>query len=386
EIARPQMQERRLGPMPPLILTLPRTGRYYLSIFSVGIYSIYYTFRLRTFQADPQSLARDQRDVILVSSRAGGATRSNRARVNADPAGFDNVMPEVAVDGLGQVHIVWYDRRDYPGCEPLWHTYWTESQDGGQSFLPSRRLSSQPSRWMPIPTFGFYNIGDHLAVEAQGDGAYALWTQIGSPDFDIYGAGIRSDAVGIAIPWFRAEALSDGVHLTWMVSNASDIGGFRIHRAESGSETYATLSADLLPVEGEGEQGVMDRTVEPGRAYVYRLEVVLSGGQARWYGPVQIAVPQILASLAWVSGQPHPSSEAVQLELAVPHEGRLSVRIYNIAGRAVALLFEGRGAPGRLPLLWDGRDSAGARVLPGVYLVRAELGREVSTKRILRTH
>src|SRR5262245_59829780 len=285
-IASPFMQERRLGPMPPLVVTLPRTGRYYLSPCSLGIDSAYYTLQLRSFESFSQSLAGDHRDIVLVTSRDGGATWSNKVRVNDDPAGFDNVMPDVAGDGLGQVHVVWYDRRDHPGCEPIWHTYWTESQDGGQSFLSSRRLSSQPSRWMSIPTFGFYNIGDHLAVEAQGDGAYALWTQIGSPDFDIYGAGIRSDAVGIAIPWFRAEAVSDGVSLTWMVSDASDITGFRIHRAESGSETYAALSPELLPVQGEVEQAVVDRTVEPARVYQYRLEVASYGGQAVWYGPV----------------------------------------------------------------------------------------------------
>src|SRR5438105_99687 len=76
-----------------------------------GPYGRSYALSLRELAMDSSPAARDHRDVVLVRSTDGGATWSDKVRVNDDPPRFDNSLPEVEVDGRGRVQVAWYDRR-----------------------------------------------------------------------------------------------------------------------------------------------------------------------------------------------------------------------------------------------------------------------------------
>ncbi|HEY6805439.1 MAG TPA: sialidase family protein [Pyrinomonadaceae bacterium] len=62
-----------------------------------------------------------------------------------DPSrGPDDSMPAVAVNGDGVVGVMWYDRRD--SKDNLgWHIRFSASLDGGETFLPSVRVSEMPA-------------------------------------------------------------------------------------------------------------------------------------------------------------------------------------------------------------------------------------------------
>lgn len=55
----------------------------------------------------------------------------------------DNFMPTVAVNSSGVVGVMWYDRRDNPDNLGYWPRF-SASLDGGETFLPSVRLSEAP--------------------------------------------------------------------------------------------------------------------------------------------------------------------------------------------------------------------------------------------------
>ncbi len=62
-----------------------------------------------------------------------------------EPAkGPDNVMPAVAVNNNGVVGVMWYDRRDNPHNYGWWVRL-AASQDGGETFGPSIRVSEKPA-------------------------------------------------------------------------------------------------------------------------------------------------------------------------------------------------------------------------------------------------
>jgi flagellar hook assembly protein FlgD len=54
--------------------------------------------------------------------------------------------------------------------------------------------------------------------------------------------------------------------------------------------------------------------------------------------------------------------------------GPVRVALYDVAGRRVALLEDGYRETGEHTLVWNGRDDAGRRVSPGVYVARLEAG------------
>jgi flagellar hook assembly protein FlgD len=57
--------------------------------------------------------------------------------------------------------------------------------------------------------------------------------------------------------------------------------------------------------------------------------------------------------------------------------------VYDLAGRRIANLFVGRMDETLKVMTWDGTDDDGRRASPGMYLVRARVGPEVGSCRVV---
>ena len=371
--------------LPPLVCTLPRTGRYYLRATSLLAYgALLYHLEFRTLDVSQGSVARDHRDIVLVSSRDGGATWLPKVRVNDDPPRFDNCMPEVAVDDFGGVNVAWYDRRDDGVWGALVNTYLARSTDGGRSFEPSVRLSSQSGSWR-LNFSGVNSPGTHLALAASGHRVHALWTQQGQPDWDIYGTYVEVDTpTAIGVSGLSAEVAGDRVRLRWLVSRAEGIRGFRVHRAEGQGDEYVALGSSLRAANGEGIYKEEDATAQAGRTYRYRLEIVRTDGGVEWDGPVQVVVPARTLRLAIGPPRPNPSSAVVQIELLSPSDVEGEVVVHDVAGHSIATIHRGRFDAGAMHLTWTGRDRSGRIVPAGIYWVSARSGDETASARMVR--
>lgn len=84
---------------------------------------------------------------------------------------------------------------------------------------------------------------------------------------------------------------------------------------------------------------------------------------------------------------PNPFNPRTTIELAVPGEGRVPVRVavYDLRGRRVATLFRGEVEGGKtLGMTWDGLDDGGREAPSGIYFARARLdGSSVTRKLVL---
>ena len=119
---------------------------------------------------------------------------------------------------------------------------------------------------------------------------------------------------------------------------------------------------------------------DPGQATVALTAV---GTQSTVFPP-----PVVSTGTAGVGGPalsvgPVPAGGSVRIALALPTGGEGTLGVYDVAGRLVRVLTRGRVEAGRHESSWDGRDSQGTRVGPGVYLVRFS-GFEMSlTRRVV---
>jgi hypothetical protein len=75
---------------------------------------------------------------------------------------------------------------------------------------------------------------------------------------------------------------------------------------------------------------------------------------------------------------PNPVTGQVKLTLETADPRRVSVRVYDVAGRRVATLLDGECAPGMHELIWSAED-----VASGVYFVRAWDGRNEAASRVV---
>lgn len=71
---------------------------------------------------------------------------------------------------------------------------------------------------------------------------------------------------------------------------------------------------------------------------------------------------------------PNPLSAGTALRFGLSAPGAVRLAVYDVAGRRVALLEDGRLSGGEHTLTWDGCDGAGVRVAPGIYVARLDAG------------
>jgi hypothetical protein len=86
--------------------------------------------------------------------------------------------------------------------------------------------------------------------------------------------------------------------------------------------------------------------------------------------------------LALARPSPNPARHGVGLRFVLPHESRVSLVVYDAAGRLVKRLVDGVHPAGDHTAMWDLRGESGKAVAGGIYLVRLESGPYRLTERI----
>ncbi len=103
------------------------------------------------------------------------------------------------------------------------------------------------------------------------------------------------------------------------------------------------------------------------------------------YGGSTAGAPAPGAALALAPPRPSPARGAVTLSWSQPTAARVSLQVFDAAGRRVRTLVAGESrSAGSHESVWAGDDETGRAVNAGLFLVRLDVGDEVRTARLAR--
>ncbi len=158
---------------------------------------------------------------------------------------------------------------------------------------------------------------------------------------------------------------------------------YELVRTEEGGNSVRLTDEPL----DEGDSEYTDAAVEPGREYVYAL-VRRAGGVRETIASARATAPAAIERrTGFVGLSPQPASAAASVSFTLADGAgdapvtRLSV--YDVAGRLVRRLVDGRLEPGQHVREWDLTGEAGERVASGCYLLVLERGGERTTTKAL---
>ena len=80
---------------------------------------------------------------------------------------------------------------------------------------------------------------------------------------------------------------------------------------------------------------------------------------------------------------PNPFRPPTTIRFDLPVAAEVSLTIYNVQGRRVCTLVQGRVEPGRHAAAWDGRDGRGQPVAAGVYFYRLRAAEFERTRKLV---
>lgn len=154
-----------------------------------NVYAVWHDGR-NLVSPDPVLLNYNFSDVLLAKSTDRGQTWSQPVRVNDDPLGLqaDQFQPALAVSPKGDIHVLFYDRREDARNLQI-NAFLAVSRDAGQTFR-NEKLTVTP--FFPVVgqdfLVGFGYMGDYnaVAVDSLGlaGGVIAAWgdNSLGTPD------------------------------------------------------------------------------------------------------------------------------------------------------------------------------------------------------------
>nr|MDK2851224.1 hypothetical protein [Candidatus Cloacimonadota bacterium] len=251
-----------------------------------------------------------------------------------------------------------------PNSTPSWHYYWTP---GFSIVQPDGSIIQQA-------IFSSYDYEDIMCMM---DGAYYCTSAGNAPIIKKY------DLSGNCL-WSVQYAIYSGIRSLLPLPDGSIMIISRLYDLYYQHKVYyALLSADgnieyppdALFAEGNCQAAY---TSDFG-AYLlmvqYPNEEISHGAGVQyfelstWDNDDPHLSPQLLAVS---QNHPNPFREQTALNLKMPDEAQLKLRVYNIRGQCVRTIYDQALGKGDHLLTWDGKDKAGQSCASGVYIFRAE--------------
>jgi len=96
----------------------------------------------------------------------------------------------------------------------------------------------------------------------------------------------------------------------------------------------------------------------------------------------KIVVSRLPDRVALLPNKPNPFNASTEIAFQLPAEQDVRVEIYDIFGRRIRTLFDGKAHAGTNKLVWHGNDEAGNTVASGVYFVRLRTQDKELTRKI----
>ncbi|MDO9390314.1 MAG: M14 family zinc carboxypeptidase [bacterium] len=229
----------------------------------------------------------------------------------------------------------------------------------------------------------YYRVRGYNAKRGWGD-----WDQL-------YKVNVVMGPLAVELSAFTAQAAPGGINLTWLTQSENDCYQWVVERSDQPEAGYIEIARQS----GQGttasscQYKYFDANPPALGQLYYRLLELDAKGNQTIYGPVSaLSAGDRSLSFGLGSASPNPFKQTTVINYQLSRTGRVSLKIYNIAGQVVRVLVDGETSPsypsprgeGRVgSVTWDGRDDHGRMVGNGVYLYRLISGGLSATKKLI---
>ena len=185
---------------------------------------------------------------------------------------------------------------------------------------------------------------------------------------------LASDVPPVAPSNLLATASGIGqIALVW-TDNSINEAGFRIERKSQGS-SFAEIALVAPGIESYLDEGLL-----PGKKYMYRVSAFNSGGTSLYSNKASAttAAAKQAGLTIELNNYPNPFNPTTRISFKVPADMNVTLTLYDLLGREVAVLVDGFVRSGYHEVTLDGSPMAS-----GTYIYRLTVGSLIESKRLL---
>jgi len=192
---------------------------------------------------------------------------------------------------------------------------------------------------------------------------------IGAVDRSIIGCGAVIDG---GVPHYWVDLLP-GTNLTL---------GPLAPPARDGGAAVSAVTADRLIIVPEDPQVVPTAVAEVGLFSSTLAQLLVT--EVGTSPPLDAPAEELPMRTMLRAAAPNPFGTHTRIHFDLARTGDVSLRVFDLGGRRVQTLAEGRFEPGQHTAIWDGADATGRRAAPGVYFIRLEAPGYSASRKVVR--
>jgi len=218
----------------------------------------------------------------------------------------------------------------------------------------------------------------------------------GSPDIGAY-EYIIDQSVPVTLAFFTANYIPEGVILRWETCSEIENLGFIIERRQH-SEVWKEIANfnSHSELKGQGtvsqktEYSFIDKKVEPGNSYEYRLSDVDYSGNVKFHTDkiTQVTVKSLISNIlpcnfSLSPAYPNPFNPITTIRYNLPEQSQVTMIIYDLMGKQVKTIVNQVEEPGYKSIIWDATNNSGQTVSAGLYYYQINAGDFSRTKKMV---
>ncbi len=186
--------------------------------------------------------------------------------------------------------------------------------------------------------------------------AVALRQATGLPDIIVDGIRIATSWGSVPLPVeltsFTASSKGKSVELTWQTASEQNNFGFNVE--QSFNNEWRTIGF----VEGSGTVNVPKQysfttAVPVSGSYFYRLKQIDRDGKFHYSPTVEVQVNTIVNGFELAQNYPNPFNPSTTIAFSLAKEEFVTLKVYDVLGKEVETLVEGKQSAGTHFLLFD---------------------------------
>jgi len=209
-----------------------------------------------------------------------------------------------------------------------------------------------------------------------------LSANYGSDDLSVF-INTTYAALPVELTSFTAAPRGSGIELRWSTATEVNNHGFEVERKAIDNEKLTIENWSKVGfVEGSGtsnapkEYSYSDRNVGAGK-YAFRLKQIDRDGKFEYSPEVEITINAVPARFELAQNFPNPFNPETTLHVALPVAGHITLSVYDLLGREVAVLMNEWMEAGMHAVRFNG-----AGLASGLYLARLSDGNAVHLRKM----
>jgi hypothetical protein len=244
--------------------------------------------------------------------------------------------PSITADYHNHMHLLWVDTRDGNN-----EVYYKEYVPGSGWGVDSRVTLNSASQFQP-----------YVDADAMGN-VYAVWTDLrnGSSDPDIF------------YDTRKAGAWAGNTPLVYAATDTTDsVQRFPGIVHDEFGTAYVAWTDERLPA-----------SLGKNKDIFYKVGTNVVTG---------VGISEAPAVARLLRNYPNPFNPVTRIRFTLDRSAQVSLRVFDVQGRAVRTLFDSYLSAGPRVVDWDGRDDRGLSLASGTYFLRLQGGGTYLTRTV----